>query len=239
MKKISPVRVIMKRELSAWFSSFVGWLVTGLFLLLNGLFFFSTFFLSQRADLRNMFSIMPIWFALFIPPVTMRLFAEENRSGSIETLMTLPVSTMQVVLGKYFAALISCIAMIAPTLLYVVVACIYGDPDFGPIIGGYIGSVFLAASFCAIGVFASSTSKNQIVAFIICFVICIFLATIDMFLILIPSSLTSFLTFFSAGTHFESVSRGIVDSRDLIYFVSLTAVFLGLTIKTENARRTM
>ena len=237
MKKHSAVTILLKRELFTWFNSFVAWLVTALFLVSTGLLFFSTFFIRQVATLRYFFSLLPILFSFFIPAITMRLFAEESRSGSLETLMTLPVSSAQVVAGKYLAAFISSAVMLLPTLSYAFTAKMFGSPDIGPIIGGYLGALFLAASFSAIGIFASASSKNQIVAFFIGFAICIILAIIDNFLILLPTGLTGFLTFFSANTHFESISKGIIDSRDLLYFISITVIFLGLTIKTEEGRR--
>ncbi|MCR4940490.1 MAG: ABC transporter permease subunit [Treponemataceae bacterium] len=237
MKKHTATTIILKRELFTWFSSFMSWLVTGLFLISTGLFFFSTFFIQQVASLRNFFSLLPILFAFFIPAITMRLFAEESRSGSLETLMTLPVSSAQAVAGKYLAAFISCAVMLLPTLSYALTAKMFGNPDAGPIIGGYLGALFLAAAYSAIGLFASASSKNQIVAFFIGFAICIILSIIDSFLIFLPAGITNFLSFFSANTHFESISKGIIDSRDLLYFISITVIFLGLTIKTEEGRR--
>ena len=237
MKKHSAITVILKRELYTWFNSFVAWLVTGLFLISTGLLFFSTFFIRQVATLRYFFSLLPILFSFFIPAITMRLFAEESRSGSLETLMTLPVSSAQAVAGKYLAAFISCAVMLLPTLSYVLTAGMFGSPDAGPIVGGYLGALFLAAAYSAIGLFASASSKNQIVAFFIGFAICIILSIIDSFLILLPAGITNFLSFFSANTHFESISKGIIDSRDLLYFISITIIFLGLTVKTEEGRR--
>ena len=237
MKKHSAITVILKRELYTWFNSFTAWLVTGLFLISTGLLFFSTFFIRQVATLRYFFSLLPILFSFFIPAITMRLFAEESRSGSLETLMTLPVSSAQAVAGKYLAAFISCAVMLLPTFSYALTAGMFGSPDAGPIVGGYLGALFLAAAYSAIGLFASASSKNQIVAFFIGFAICIILSIIDSFLILLPAGITNFLSFFSANTHFESISKGIIDSRDLLYFISITIIFLGLTVKTEEGRR--
>lgn len=237
MKKHSATTTILKRELFTWFSSFMSWLVTGLFLISTGLFFFSTFFIQQLASLRYFFSLLPVLFAFFIPAITMRLFAEESRSGSLETLMTLPVSSAQAVAGKYLAAFISCAAMLLPTISYVFTAKMFGNPDLGPLLGGYLGALFLAAAYSAIGLFASASSKNQIVAFFVGFAICILLSVLDTFLIFLPAGITNFLAFFSATTHFESISKGIIDSRDLLYFISITVIFLGLTIKAEERRR--
>lgn len=237
MKKRSPSLTILKRELYTWFSSPIPLIVTVLFLLSLNMFFFSTFFIQQNASLRDFFALLPLLFSFFIPAITMRLFAEESRTGSLETLMTLPVTSAQAVMGKYFAALVSCIAMLLPTIFYAITAEIFGNPDAGPIIGGYLGAILLAAAYCAIGLFASSTSRNQIIAFFIGCAICVTLSLIQKFLIILPAAITGFLNFFSADTHFEAITKGIIDSRDVLYFLSLTVIFLGLTIKTEEKRR--
>ena len=237
-KKPSPAIVIMKRELATYFTNPISYIVTGLFLIITGVMFFTTFFLQNRANMRNFFSLLPILFSFFIPALTMRLYSEEKKSGSIETLMTLPVTELQVVTGKFLAAFISSAIMLAPTLLYLVSILFFGKPDIGPIIGGYIGAIFLCAAFSAIGVFASSVTKNQLTAFFVAFMICIVLTMIDAFLIFLPAPIVSLLKFISANEHFTSISRGIIDTRDLIYFISLTALFFCLTVKTqENDRK--
>jgi len=229
--------VIMKRELVAYFTSPVAYIVCGIFLVFAGCFFFATFFLAQRAELRNFFSLLPVTFSFFIPALTMRVFSEEKHSGSIETLITLPVTSLDVVTGKYIASFISSVVLLVPTLFYVITCAIFGNPDAGPIIGGYIGAILLAASFSAIGVFASSVTKNQIIAFFIGLAICIFLSLLSMFMQLLPAPLVALCTFFSATSHFESISRGIIDTRDVIYFISLIALFFGLTVQTVNNAR--
>jgi len=229
--------VIVKRELGAYFTGAVGYIVIGLFLLISGFLFFNVFFLENRAELRRFFSTLPVLLAFFIPAVTMRLFAEERKSGSLETLMTLPVSSVDVVMGKFWASLAFTSVMIAPTLVYALTASLFGSLDAAPVVCGYLGAVFLVAAFCSVGLFASASTKNQIVAFFIGWALCILLALIDQFLLFLPARLANFLGYLSAGSHFTSVSRGIVDSRDLVYFVSLTAVFLTLTVKTIDSRR--
>ena len=164
----------------------------------------------------------------------MRVFAEEKRVGSIETLMTLPVTETNVVAGKFLAVFIETLVMIAPTLFYVVAAEIFGEPDYGPIVGGYIGAIFLCACFVAIGLFASSATKNQIIAFFVGFVICIVLTLIDSFLVLLPASIVSTLSFLSANVHFSSIAKGIIDTRDLLYFISLGALFFVCTVKIQQ-----
>lgn len=229
--------VIARRELAAFYSGPVAYIVTVLFLAFSGFLFFSTFFLVNRAELRNFFSMLPVLFAFFIPALTMRLFSEETRSGSLETLLTLPVTAFDVVAGKFAAAFVFTTGMLLPTLVHAGTVIYLGSPDPGPLAGGYLGTFFLAAAFSAIGLFASSLTKNQIVAFFVAFTICIVLAMIDRFLVLLPSSVVGILGFLSAGRHFESIARGIIDSRDLVYFLSVTVFFLALTVKALEAGR--
>ena len=233
-KKYCPAIIIMKRELKSYFTSPVAYIVTALFLIIAGILFYSTFFLYDRAELRQFFSSLPLLLSFFIPALTMRIFAEERRVGSIETLMTLPVTELDVVTGKYLASFISTLIMLAPTLLYILPAAIFGSPDFGPIVGGYLGAIFLCASYTAIGVFATSVTKNQIIAFFTGFIICIVLTLIDSFLIFLPSPIVSFFSYLSANGHFTSISRGILHTRDLIYFISLTALFFATTVKVQQ-----
>ncbi len=233
----NPAFIIMKRELAAYFTSPIAYIVTGLFLIITGILFYTTFFIYNRAELRQLFTYLPLLLSFFVPALTMRIFAEEKRVGSIETLMTLPVTEVQVVTGKYLASFISTLVMIAPTLLYILPAEIFGQPDYGPIVGGYLGAIFLCASYTAIGLFATSVTKNQIIAFFTGFIICIVLTMLDTFMIFLPSSLVSFFSFLSANSHFTSIARGIIDTRDLIYFISLTALFFTITVKIEQAEK--
>lgn len=232
-----PAFVIMSRELKSYFSGPIGYIVTGLFLVINGLIFFAAFFLQNRADLRNFFSMLPIMLSFFIPAVTMRVFAEEKRVGSIETLMTLPVRELDVVTGKYLAVFIESLIMVAPTLFYAVTAEIFGSPDYGPIIGGYIGAVFICAAFTAIGLFSSSITKNQIIAFAVAMAICLALTFIESFLVFLPDGIVKLFSFLSASVHFGSISKGILDTRDILYFISLTALFFVITVRLETKNK--
>lgn len=231
-KKLNSSIIIFKREIKAYFASPIAYIVTGLFLLASGFLFFNTFFLNNRAELRQFFSLLPIILSFFIPALTMRMLAEEKRSGSYETLLTLPVTELEIVCGKYLASFVAGAVLLAPTLFYAVTCFIFGKPDAGPMIGGYLGSLFLIAAFSAIGLFASSLTKNQIIAFFIALAICIVFTLISAFLVFMPASVVAFFNFFSASSHFESISRGIIDLRDIVYFVSLTAIFFVLTVES-------
>ncbi len=217
---------IFKREVQTFFTSPVAYIVITLFLLLTGWFFFSTFFLSGRADMRDFFNLLPIVFSFIIPALTMRLFAEEYRSGSFEISGTLPVGLMDIISGKFLAALFFSVIMLIPTIIYAVFISFLGDLDPGPVIGGYIGAVLLAGAYSAIGVLASSLTKNQIVAFIVSAAGCFFLTIISTTLVFLPSFLTGFFQYLGSVYHFNNIAKGVLDSRDLIYFISVMIIGL-------------
>ena len=217
---------IFKKEFGSYFVSPIAYIVISIFLLVTGWFFFSTFFLYSQASLRNFFNLLPIIFSFIIPAVTMRLFSEELNIGSYETLLTLPVTFMDVILGKFLACIFFIGAMLIPTLAYPITISFLGQLDLGPVVGGYVGALLLGASFSAIGIFASSLTRNQIVAFIIGMAICFSLALIDRMAFLLPRSTLGILGYLGANFHFQNISKGVVDSRDIIYFVSVS--FIGL-----------
>lgn len=223
---MKQVKHIFIKEFSAYFISPIAYIVISIFLLITGWFFFSTFFLSNQANLRSFFLLLPITFSFVVPSITMRLLSEEINVGTYETLLTLPVTFRDVLLGKFFAATAFTAAMLIPTLAYPFFISFLGDIDWGPVIGGYIGAILLGAAFSSIGLFASSLTRNQIIAFIIGMAICFFLTLIDKMLFFFPGSIVGFLQYIAAGYHFENISKGIIDSRDILYFLSLS--FLGL-----------
>ncbi len=228
---------IMKRELSAYFTAPAAYITGGLFLILTGLIFFSTFFIIKRSELRPFFNLLPYVLSIFVPALTMRIFAEEKKSGSFETLMTMPVTEFQVVAGKYLAALISAAVMVAPTVFYAVTVRIFGEIDYGPVIGGYTGTVFLCAAYSAIGVYCSACTKNQILAFFESLAISILLTAAGKYVLFLPAGIVKFISFISIGTHFDAIAKGIVDSRDIIYFASLISIFIMLTVrKLQNEK---
>jgi len=220
------IRHILGKELKSYFIAPIAYIVIAIFLLVTGWFFFSTFFLYNQASLRNFFSLLPIIFSFIIPAVTMRLFSEEMHVGSYEVLMTLPVTFWEVITGKFLAALTFVMIMLLPTLSYTVTIALLGRLDLGPIIGGYIGAIFLGALFSAIGLLASALTRNQIIAFIIGMSICFALTLIDKMLFFLPESLLGVLEYSGADFHFQNIARGILDSRDILYFAS--ASFMAL-----------
>lgn len=218
MKQIKTIAI---KEFKDYFISPIAYIVISIFLIVTGWFFFSTFFIFGRADLRDFFNLLPLSFSFIIPAITMRLFAEEKNVGSYETLLTMPVSFTDIAMGKFLAATLFAAAMLLPTVSYPIFIMFIGQVDPGPVIGGYIGALLLAASYCAIGLFASSLTRNQIVAFIIGCAMCFTLTILDKLLFFVPSKLISIAHYIGASTHFTNISKGIIDSRDIIYFLSV------------------
>ncbi len=217
---------IFNKEFKDYFISPIAYIVISIFLLVTGWFFFATFFLYDQANLRNFFSLLPIVFSFVIPAITMRLFSEELNVGSYETLLTLPVTFNDVILGKFLAAVAFVAVMMVPTVSYPGFIAFLGQLDWGPVIGGYIGALLLGASFSSIGLFASSLSRNQIIAFIIGMIICFALTLIDKMLFFFPRSVLGVISYLGAASHFQNISKGIIDSRDILYFLSV--IFVGL-----------
>ncbi|PQB07475.1 gliding motility-associated ABC transporter permease subunit GldF [Polaribacter filamentus] len=235
---------ILKKEFNSFFASPIAYLVIGVFLLTNGLFLFIfnddfNILNAGFADVTPFFYLAPWIFLFLIPAVTMKSFADEFNNGTIELLKTKPVSDWQIVLGKFVASLLLVITAIIPTFIYVYTVYKLGNPtgniDFGSTIGSYIGLLFLAATYTSIGLFTSTLSKNQIVAFILGIFITFFL--FFGFDAIATSFGNSSLTIKNLGIneHFKSISRGVIDTRDLIYFLSVTIFFLFITkTRLEN-----
>ncbi|UCH98582.1 MAG: ABC transporter permease subunit [Candidatus Aminicenantes bacterium] len=222
------IKHVFKREFKSYFISPIAYIVISIFLLIIGYLFFSTFFLNGRADLSYFFGILPIAFAFIIPAVTMRLFSEEMNVGTYEILLTLPITFKDIIVGKFLAAVAFVSIMLLPTIFYAISTSFLGNLDWGPVIGGYIGALLLGASFCAIGLLASSLTRNQVIAFIIGMVICFVLTVlVDHVLVLVlPQSWVKVFQNFSAISHFKNIAKGVLDSRDILYFLSLMFIAL-------------
>jgi ABC-2 type transport system permease protein len=217
---------IFRKEFSTYFVSPIAYIVITIFLLVTGWFFFATFFLFNQANLRTFYTLLPVVFAFVIPAITMRLISEEINVGSDEILLTMPVTFRDVILGKFFASVALVGAMLIPTLAYPLTVSFMGQLDWGPVVGGYVGAVFLGAAFSAVGLFASALTRNQIIAFIIGLAICFTLTLIDKMLYFLPQSLLGVFAYLGADFHFQNIAKGIIDSRDILYFVSIC--FVGL-----------
>lgn len=232
MKQVVP---IFKREFFGYFRSPVGYVVLAALVILVNIawFFFDRgFFEFQTASLATMFGWMPWIFCLFVPAVAMRLWAEERRSGSIELLLTLPVTTTEAVLGKFLAAWAFIALGIALTFPAVITVAYLGNPDWGTIFTGYFGTFLMASSFIGICTLTSACTRNQVISFIISLIICLVLAFLgtSMFSDFLggyaPVALVDAISNFSFTTHFRSMSLGLVDVSGVIYFISLSVVTL-------------
>lgn len=228
---------IFRKELKGYFISPIAYIVISVFLVLTGWFFFSTFFLYGQAEMRSFFSLLPLVFSFIIPAVTMRLFSEEFNTGSYELILTMPVSSMNIIAGKFIAAAVFVAIMLVPTFFYGFFISFIGDLDWGPVIGGYIGALLLGAAFSSIGLFASSLTRNQIIAFITGMSICFVLTLIDKMLFFLPEAALGVFQYAAADFHFQNISKGIIDSRDILYFLSICFVMLystGLVIQEKK-----
>jgi gliding motility-associated transport system permease protein len=221
---------IFRKEFRSYFASPIAYIVISIFLIISGWFFFSTFFLYGQAEMRGFFALLPFTCAFIVPAVTMRLFSEEFNTGSFELLLTLPVSHRDIVLGKFLAATAFSAMMLLPTLSYAASVALLGDLDWGPVVGGYAGAILLCAAFSAIGVFASSLTRNQIISFIVAMTACVVLTLLDKLLVFVPEPLVGLFQFLGADAHFQSIARGILDSRDVLYFLSICFVALSGTM---------
>lgn len=229
---------IARRELRAYFYSPIAYIFLGVFLALGGimLFFLSGFFLQGRATMRFYFDFAPWLFMFLGPAVTMRLIAEERKTRTLEVLLTLPVKDFEVVLGKFLGAVGLVLVGMLFTLAYPFsIAAIVAEGyafDWGPVVGGYVGLLLMASSFIALGMWASAMTRDQVVALIIGLVICFFFVIIGKVALLFPPSIADLLEYLSVSYHFEGIAKGVLDSRDVVYFLSLIAVGLGLTTRT-------
>ena len=233
------MKAILFREIKSFFGSPIGYLVIAIFLLLNGLFLWVfegdyNILKSGFADLSPFFTLAP-WILIFlIPAVTMRSFSDEMKQGTLELLLTKPLSIWQIVNGKFFGAMVLIVIAIIPTFIYVKVISSLGMPegniDMGSTMGSYFGLLFLIAAYCAIGIFTSTLSNNQIVGFILSVFLCfLFYFGFEGLATSIPS-IENFISKLGMDNHFKSMSRGVLDTRDILYFVSLTVLFLSLTV---------
>ncbi|MNQ23494.1 ABC-2 family transporter protein [compost metagenome] len=233
------MKSIVLREIKSFFGSPIGYLVIAIFLILNGLFLWVfegdyNILNTGFADLTPFFTLAP-WILIFlIPAVTMRSFSDEKKQGTLELLLTKPLSIWQIVNGKFLGALLLIVMAILPTFIYVAVISSLGMPegniDMGSTIGSYFGLLFLIAAYSAIGIFTSTLSDNQIVAFIVAVFLCfVFFFGFEGLSTVLPT-ISSVIASLGMQDHFKSMSRGVIDTRDIIYFVSITVAFLSFTV---------
>ncbi|HTF87049.1 MAG TPA: ABC transporter permease subunit [Planctomycetota bacterium] len=231
---MSKTITLMKRELSGYFATPVAYVFMVIFLLLSGIltFYVGSFYENGQADLQAMFTFQPWLYLFLIPAISMRLWAEERKSGTIELLMTLPVSLAQAVVAKFLAAWVFAGLTLALTFPFWITVNFLGNPDNGVIVASYIGSFLMAGGFLAIGACISASTKNQVIAFVISvalsflFVLAGFPAVLNFFKPFVGQTVIDGISSLSFLTHFSSITSGVIDLRDLVFFASLIGCFL-------------
>src|SRR5712692_3588678 len=218
---------IARREFKAFFQSPIAYIVIGVFLIWGGWLFFSTFFVAGVASMRNYFAITPLVFIVFAPAVTMRLIAEERKTGTMELLLSMPIRDWAVALLWTLPYAITAASLTASGVRF----------DWGMVFAGYLGLLLMASSFLSIGLWASAMSRNQIIGFIVGLLLCFSFWFVDKFAIFLPATLGELLQFLSVDYHFENIARGVFDPRDIVYYLSLTAAGLVLTNRSLSAAR--
>lgn len=230
------VLVIARRELNSYFDSPVAYIVIATFLLTAGWMFFSTLFLMGRADMRNFFAPAPfspsMLLVILVPAVTMRLIAEEKKSGTLELLTTMPVRDSEIVMGKFLAAFALLAAALSPTLIYAVSVASLGALDWGPVIAGYVGMLLFSSSLLAIGLWCSAITDKQIVAFIVTFIVSAALYFMYWLQFFMPPAMAPLVEFLSVSAHLDNMARGVIDSRDVLFYATLTAAGLMMTTRS-------
>ena len=235
---MKTIFTLFKKEFIGYFTSPMAYIFLVVFSLVNGYFFSNTFFLIGQSDLRSLFNIVPMVYLFFIPAITMSLIAKEENSGTMEVLCTLPIEDYELVIGKYLSSISLILVGLIFTDIHLITLMKFGtNIDYGAVFTGYLGLFFVGSVYAAIGTFASSLFDNQVVAFIVAVFIVLMFFLFDKLLIFVPSFLAGFIQYLSVGYHSSSISRGVIDSRNIIYFISIIGVFLFLTIQILNSRK--
>lgn len=228
---------IARRELGSYFRSPLAYVITAAFLVIAGYFFSVNVIFSRQATVRPLFQTMYTILLLLAPALTMRLLAEEQKSGTIELLLTSPVREFEVVIGKFLAGLAFFGAMLVLTAYYPLLLSLYGNPDKGGIVGGYLGALLFCGAIVSVGLFTSSLTQNQIVAAVLSFAILLILWVVDGLSSVFGGTIGALLSYVALYPHFNDMTRGAIDTKDVVYYVSLILIALFLTWRTLEARR--
>jgi ABC-2 type transport system permease protein len=231
------IKYVFQKELRSYFNSPVAYIVIVVFLVILGWFFVSGIFIANISSLRTVFETTPFLLLFFAPAITMRLISEEKKSGTLELLLTKPVKEYEIIVGKFLAAWVLYFFTLLPTLSFYVTMMLLGTLDLGPVIGGYLGLLLVGAVFLGVGVFGSSITENQVVGFIVSFLIVFVLFMLDKILLYVPTSLASVLEYLSIDYHFSNIARGVIDSRDVLYYLSAIVFTLLLGTVSLQKRR--
>ena len=232
------INTICRRELGGFFNSPMAYIFLVIFAIVNGYFFTNTFFLFGQSDLRVLFDIVPLVYLFFIPAVSMGLIARENNLGTMETMSTMPLNSYEFVIGKFLAAFsLILLGLVATSIHLFTLISVGTNVDYGAIFSGYLGLALMGGTYAAIGTYASSVTENQVVAFIIGVFIVLVFFMLDKTLVFVPTTIAGFVQFLAVDYHLSNISRGVIDSRNLVYFFSVIGFFIFLTIQTLEMKR--
>jgi len=234
------IKTIFSKELKSYFNSPVAYIVMIVFMVISGFLFTMSFFQINIASMREFFGsffIQLVLFVVFIPAITMRSFSEEKKQGTLELLLTKPITDIELILGKYLSALTLVIITLSPTILYFIVIKMIGPIPFWPFLTSLLGYILMSAFFIGIGVFVSSLTENQIIAFIVSVLICLFFFLLGKLLIVFPVSIVSIFEYLTTDYHLSNISRGVIDSRVLIYYFSMIFFTIFLTKVSLESRK--
>ena len=232
------LKTVYFKEMKSYFNSPMAYIFLVIFAVINGYFFTQTFFLFNQSDMRSLFNIIPLVYLFFIPAVTMSLIAREKNLGTMEVISTLPLKNMDFVLGKFLAAFSLVLTGLLVTLIhFFTLAQVGTNVDYGAVFTGYLGLALAGAVYSSVGTFASSVTDNQVVAFIIGIFIVLVFFLMDKMLMFVPVYLTGIIQYLSVDYHLSNISRGVIDSRNLVYFASVTGFFLFMTVRILEIRK--
>jgi len=235
---MSNLKTVYYKEMKSYFNSPMAYIFLVIFSVINGYFFTRTFFLFNQSDMRSLFNIVPLVYLFFIPAVTMSLIAREKNLGTMEIITTLPLKDIDFVFGKFLAALSLVVTGLLVTLIHLFTLTQVGtNVDYGAVFTGYLGLALAGAVYSSVGTFASSVTDNQVVAFLIGIFIVIIFFLMDKMLMFIPAYLTGLIQYLSVDYHLSNISRGVIDSRNLVYFSSVVGFFLFMTVRILEIRK--
>jgi len=238
MWEMHNIMTIYKKELRSFFTSPMAYIFLVVFALVNGYFFTNTFFLYNQSDMRALFGIVPLVYLFFIPAVSMGLISREKSLGTIEIISTLPVRERDIVLGKYLAGFtLILVALLTTAVHYITLYNVGTTVDHGAVFTGYLGLALLGGVYTSVGIFASSLTENQVIAFIVGIAIVLAFFLMDKLLFFVPASMAGIIQYLSTEFHLSNISRGVIDTRNLIYFGSVIGFFLSMTTRVLESRK--
>ena len=232
------IKQIYLKEFRSYFNGPMAYIFLVIFSLINGYFFSNTFFIFGQSDMRALFQIVPLVYLFFIPAITMGIISKEKNTGTMEVICTLPIKDFEFVIGKYLAILsLLLVGLLLTIIMFFNLVAVGTNIDYGAIFTGYLGLFLAGAVYASMGLFASSLTDNQVVGFIIAIFFVLIFFLIDKLLIFMPNAISGTLQYLSIDYHLSNISRGVLDTRNLIYFFSIIGLFILLTIESLNSRR--